>query len=186
MLIQWNLNKNFKKKKKEKLLQVPNQDGDVGRLWTYLLHRTHQITPINRTTPPEELQADWATTEQLNRMAGEQQERQSHGNREPPTPTLWVAWGRDSTKGPGTDPSVLGYNLKKKKRKKNTQFTGATSKGTWVPQLINCLPSAQIMIPGSWDRAHIGFPAQQGMCFSLSLCPSPTHALSLSLVPSLK
>jgi len=54
----------------------------------------------------------------------------------------------------------------------------AKIRGTWVAQSIKCLPTAQIMIPGSWDRALcIG----RGAFFSLSLCPPPfPHLRSLS------
>ena len=52
--------------------------------------------------------------------------------------------------------------------------------GTWVAQSVERVPSAQVMIPESWDWPHIGAPAQREACFSLSLClPLPL------LVPSL-
>ena len=35
-------------------------------------------------------------------------------------------------------------------------------RGTWVAQLVECLPLAQIVMPGSWDWALCG------VCFSLS------------------
>ena len=41
---------------------------------------------------------------------------------------------------------------------------------------VKCLPLAQVVILGSWDRVPLS--AQQGACFSLSLC---AHALSLTL-----
>ena len=39
-------------------------------------------------------------------------------------------------------------------------------------QLVKVLPSAQVLILGSRDRAPRGLPAQWGACFSLALCPS--------------
>ena len=56
--------------------------------------------------------------------------------------------------------------------------------GAWVAQSVKCLPSASVMIPGSWDPAPyhiIRLPAQQGVYFSLSCLLSSAHALSLSL-----
>ena len=44
--------------------------------------------------------------------------------------------------------------------------------GTWVAQLVEGLPLAQVMISRSWDWA-LHLHAQQGICFSLSLGPSP-------------
>lgn len=42
---------------------VAVQNGDVGTSWSHLLHGKHQITPIDRTIPPEErLRADWTVS----------------------------------------------------------------------------------------------------------------------------
>ena len=55
-------------------------------------------------------------------------------------------------------------------------------RGTWVAQPIECLPSPQVMIPGSWDPACIVLPTQQGACLSLFICLLlPLLVLSLSL-----
>ena len=50
--------------------------------------------------------------------------------------------------------------------------------GTWMAQLVKCLPLTQIMIPGPC----FGLPAQRGVCFSL--CPS-SYACSLKVIHSL-
>ena len=55
------------------------------------------------------------------------------------------------------------------------------SGGAWVAQSVKRLPSAQVVISGSWDRAAHGTSCSLGVCFSLSLCPFPTCALSPSL-----
>ena len=44
-----------------------------------------------------------------------------------------------------------------------------SSRGAWRAQMVKRLPSAQGVIPGSWDPAPRQTPAQQGVCFSLSL-----------------
>ena len=44
------------------------------------------------------------------------------------------------------------------------------------------LPSAQVMITGSWNRGHIGLSAQRGSCFLLSLC-LPLCLLLISVCP---
>ena len=43
---------------------------------------------------------------------------------------------------------------------------------------VKCLPSAQVMIPGSWDPAHARLLAQYRVCFFF--CPS-SYSCSLSL-----
>jgi len=53
--------------------------------------------------------------------------------------------------------------------------------GTWVAQWVKCLPSAQVMIPGSWDQVLSWAPCSAGVCFSLCRFP-----LSCSLTFSLK
>ena len=46
-------------------------------------------------------------------------------------------------------------------------------RGAWVAQSVKYLPSAQVMISGSWDQAlHIRLTAQRGAYFFLSLCPT--------------
>ncbi|CAK7315864.1 hypothetical protein VULLAG_LOCUS19342 [Vulpes lagopus] len=58
------------------------------------------------------------------------------------------------------DPSVL-----------STQFCCDLRllQGTWVPQPVNHLSSAQVLTPGSWGQPPVGLPAQWGVCFSSSL-----------------
>ena len=62
------------------------------------------------------------------------------------------------------------------------------TESTWVAQSVKPLPSAQVMIPGSWDRApHRPYPgllAQKRACFSLPLSVSPSLAACHS--PSVK
>ena len=41
--------------------------------------------------------------------------------------------------------------------------------GIWVVQLVTHLPLAWVMTPGPGMEPYIGFPAQWGACFSLSL-----------------
>ena len=42
--------------------------------------------------------------------------------------------------------------------------------GTWVAQSVKHLPSAQVMIPASWDRTP-WIPTEWGACFSLPFSP---------------
>ena len=45
--------------------------------------------------------------------------------------------------------------------------------GTWVAQSVKCLPSAQVMVPGSWDQAPHRAPCSAGdllLSLVLSLC----------------
>ena len=46
--------------------------------------------------------------------------------------------------------------------------------GAWVAQLVKCLPSAQVMIPGSWDQAP---------CPDLSLAGSLLFSVPLPAAP---
>ena len=46
---------------------------------------------------------------------------------------------------------------------------------TWEGSVVEHLPSAQVVTPGSWDRVHIGLPAWSlllplPMSLPLSLC----------------
>ena len=59
---------------------------------------------------------------------------------------------------------------------KNDAGTGAC-----VAQLVNHLPSAQVITTGSWDRVPDGASCLARVCFSLSLCPSHLFVLSLTL-----
>ena len=53
--------------------------------------------------------------------------------------------------------------------------------GTWVAQVVKHLPSAQVMILGSWDRAPHHAPCSAGSLLStLPLPLPPAHALALS------
>ena len=52
--------------------------------------------------------------------------------------------------------------------------------GAWVAQLVKHLPLAQIMMPGFWDQACIGLPAQWEVYFSLWPSSYPFCVLSLS------
>ena len=50
--------------------------------------------------------------------------------------------------------------------------------GTWVAQLVKCLPLGQVMISRSWDWAPWWAPCPVGTCFSLSFClPFPLLVL---------
>ena len=60
------------------------------------------------------------------------------------------------------------------------QYRKPPKRGTWIA----CLPSTLVMILGPGIKPCIGLPAQQGTCFSPSLCPSTL--LMLSLAPSNK
>ena len=56
-----------------------------------------------------------------------------------------------------------------------------------MAQSVKHLPSAQVMISGSWDggpriESHVGFPAQWGVCFSPPSAPSAAHAFSHSQI----
>ena len=60
--------------------------------------------------------------------------------------------------------------------------------GTWVAQSVKRATLAQVMILHLWVQAHVGLCADSsepggcfGFCVSLSLCPYPVCALSLSL-----
>ena len=61
------------------------------------------------------------------------------------------------------------------------------TQGTWAAQSVKQPASAQVMISVLEFKPRVGLCADSsepracfGFCVSLSLCPSPTHALSLS------
>ena len=52
----------------------------------------------------------------------------------------------------------------------------------WLSWLVKHPPLVQVMISGSWDIPALGgLPVQQGVCFSLSLCPSTLLVLAFFL-----
>ena len=54
--------------------------------------------------------------------------------------------------------------------------------GTWLVQSVKHLPSAQVMIPGSWDGApHWASCSAGSLLLPPPLPPPPAHAFSLSL-----
>ena len=56
------------------------------------------------------------------------------------------------------------------------------SKGTWVAQLVKLLPSAEVMISGSWDQAPGWAPCSAGsLCLPLPLLVHPTSSCDISL-----
>ena len=58
--------------------------------------------------------------------------------------------------------------------------TSAFPWDAWVTQSVKHLPLAQVMIPGSWDRALHGAPCLAGsLLLPLPACP-PACALSLT------
>ena len=50
-------------------------------------------------------------------------------------------------------------------------------RGAWVAQSVKCLPSAQVMISGSWDRAPHQVPPL-GACFFLPTPPACVPSLA--------
>jgi len=57
---------------------------------------------------------------------------------------------------------VKGYKI-------NAQKSGVF-RDAWVAQSVKCLPSAQVMIPGTWDRALCWVPLPTPLCsFLLAL-----------------
>ena len=53
--------------------------------------------------------------------------------------------------------------------------------GAWVVQWVKCLPSAQVLISGSWDGAPPQDPCLVGSLLLLPPLPLLVHALSLYL-----
>ena len=56
---------------------------------------------------------------------------------------------------------------------------GENPRGAWVAQLVKCMPSPQVMIPGSWDGALLWVPCPAGSLL-LTLC-LPFLLLALSV-----
>ena len=70
---------------------------------------------------------------------------------------------------------IIGHNNTISQKKYNFR-------GTWVIQSVKHLPLAQVIISGPGIKHRVRLPAQQGVYFFFSLCPSPhSHTLSLSL-----
>ena len=66
---------------------------------------------------------------------------------------------------------------------KNVEVTKIRRRGAWVAQLVKCLPSAQVMISGSWDRALLSGSLLSEESASLSpSATSPAHAFFLSQI----
>ena len=63
------------------------------------------------------------------------------------------------------------------------EIDGGESRGAWVAQMVKCLPSAQVVIPGSWDGAPHRAPCSAGRLL-LSL-PLPLLVFPLLLRLSL-
>ena len=49
-------------------------------------------------------------------------------------------------------------------------FKSSMSRGTWAAQSVMRLPSAQVMISGSWNQAHTGLPASPFTPYSPLQC----------------
>ena len=98
-------------------------------------------------------------TEITSRQKGWQRERE--GSRLPAEQRAWCgALSQDS--------GILTWA-------KDRGILKCVSSGAWVAQWVGPLPSAQVMISGSWDRVpHRALSAQQGASFpsSLSACLS--------------
>ena len=60
---------------------------------------------------------------------------------------------------------------------KSQFFSNIKQRDTWVAQTVKHLPSAQVMIPGSWDPES---PMRQAPCSVESASPSPPCSCSLS------
>ena len=64
-------------------------------------------------------------------------------------------------------------------------FKNLSARGAWVTQLFKHLPSAQVMIPGSWDQTPHEALCSVGMLLLPLPLPLFTHAQSCSLSLSL-
>lgn len=60
-------------------------------------------------------------------------------------------------------------------------FQNIILRGAWVGQSVKRLPSAQIMISGSWMESCLGLPAQRGVGFLPLSLPPLVLPVSLSL-----
>ena len=71
----------------------------------------------------------------------------------------------------------------KKNKEKNLLILKKDLRGASIAQSVKCLPSARVLILGSWDQACVGLPAWQSLLLPplLPLPFPPAHALSVSL-----
>ena len=60
-------------------------------------------------------------------------------------------------------------------------FSSVMARDAWVAQSVKHLPSAQVMIPGSWDQVAHQAPCSMGSLLLSLPAPSSAYSLSLSL-----